>query len=50
MPDQDRFSNHATKPTGLCQSDHGDDRVNQEDEEIAYLGNRNKTGQTLISR
>jgi hypothetical protein len=26
-----------------------DDRVKQEDEEIAHLGNRNKTRQTLIS-
>ena len=50
MPDQDRFSDHATKPTGPCESDHGDDRVKQEGEEVAHLGNRNKTRQTLISR
>ena len=43
MPDKDRFSDHATKPAGLCQPDHGDDQIKQEIEEVAHPGNRNKT-------
>jgi hypothetical protein len=43
MPDKDRFSDHATKPAGLCQPDHGDDQMKKEIEEVAHPGNRNKT-------
>jgi hypothetical protein len=45
MPDQDRFSDHTTEPAGLCHSDHGDDQMKQEDQEVAHSGNRTKTPQ-----
>ena len=50
MSNQYGLGNHRTKPSGLCQPDHGDDQMEQKREEVAHLGNRTKTPKLLISR
>jgi hypothetical protein len=37
VPDEHRLGNHAPEPSGLREPDQGDDRMQQEDQEIAHL-------------
>ena len=42
MLDQHRFGNDGTDSSWLCQSDYGDDQMNEQDDEVAHPGNRIK--------
>jgi hypothetical protein len=39
MFDEHRFSNDGTEASRPCQSDHGDDQMYEQDEEVAHPGN-----------
>ena len=39
MPDQHGFGNNGTESARPCQSGHGDDQMNEQDEEVAHPGN-----------
>jgi hypothetical protein len=38
MPEQDRFTNHGTKPARPCQPNHQHTQMNQKDEEVTHPG------------
>ena len=39
MPDQHGFGDNRTQPTRLCQPGHGNDQMNEQDEQVAHPGN-----------
>src|SRR5215472_15673554 len=47
MPEQYGFSDYATEPSRLCQSNKGGDQMNQKDDEVAHCANDIKTRQAL---
>jgi hypothetical protein len=40
MPDQRRFGDNGTESAWTCQSGHGDNHMNEKDEEVVHRGNR----------
>ena len=50
MPDQHGFGNNGTEAARLCQSRHGDDQMNEQDEEVAHPGNGISTSRTTAFR
>jgi hypothetical protein len=43
MPDQHGFGDNGTESAWSCQSGHGDNHMNEKDEEVAHRGNRIST-------
>ena len=50
MPDQCGFGNNGTESARPCQSGHGDDQMNEQDEEVAHPGNGISTSRTTAFR
>jgi len=50
MADHRRFGNHGPESPWPCQSDHGDDHMDQQDHEVAHPGNSNNTSQAAVFR
>ena len=50
MPDQRGFGNNGTESARPCQSGHGDDQMNEQDEEVAHPGNGISTSRTTTFR
>jgi hypothetical protein len=50
MPDQDGFGHTGTESARSCQSGHGDDQMNEQDEEVANPGNGISTSKTTAFR
>ena len=50
MPDQHGFGNNGTEPARPCQSGHGDNQMNEQDEEVAHPGNGISTSKTTVFR
>jgi hypothetical protein len=48
MADHRRFGNHGPESPWPCQSDHGDDHMDQQDNEVAHPGNSNNTSQAAV--
>ena len=49
MPDQYGFGNHGTEPARNCQPDHGNDHMNEEDDDIAHPGMLSKPQKPKLS-
>ena len=45
MPDQRGLGNHGTESRRPRQSQHGDNHMNEQDDEVAHPGNGNNTSQ-----
>ena len=50
MPDQHGFGNNGTESARPCQSGHGDDQMNEQDEQVAHPGNGISTSRTTAFR
>jgi hypothetical protein len=50
MPDQHGFGDNGTESTRPCQSDQGDDQMNEYDSEVAHPGNGINTSKTTTLR
>ncbi len=48
--EQRGFGNYGTDAPRPRQSDHGDDQINEQDDEVAHLGNRNNSSQAAVFR
>jgi hypothetical protein len=46
MPDQHGFGDNGTESTRPCQSGHGNDQMNEQDEKVAHPGNGINTSKT----
>ena len=46
MPDQHGFGDNGSESARPCQSGHGDDQMNEQDEEVAHPGKRISTAKT----
>ena len=45
-----RFGNHGTESPGTCQAGHGDDHMNEQEDEVAHPGHGNNTSQAHLLR
>ncbi len=50
MPDQRGFGINGTESARPCQSDHGDDHMNEQEDEVTHPGNGNNTSQATVFR
>ena len=50
MADECGFGNHGTESPGACQGGHGDDHMNEQEDEVAHPGNGNNTSQAHLFR
>ena len=50
MPEPRGFGNHGTESPGACQAGHGDDHMNEKEDEVAHPGHGNNTLQAHSSR
>ena len=50
MPDQRGLGNHGTESPRPGESQHGDNHMNEQDDEVAHPGNGNNTSQATVFR
>src|SRR5215469_10112095 len=50
MADQHGFGDNRTQSTRLCQSGHGNDQMNEQDQQVTHPGNRINTSKAATCR